>query len=149
MTGDRLVILKPQSVGKSTAMATLQLPVRMRLSRAKGFNLQAASLALNGLPALNVSRPGLLGNPFVVGEDGDAAYCVDLHAHLCAGRLAVSARASAGSQHAAMTYLAENLKSFRKRNVACWCRLDAPCHGDTLLRLFKRRPACDLAQVPA
>lgn len=39
-------------------------PVRMRLSRAKGFNLQQASLALNGLPAVNVCRPTKWGNPF-------------------------------------------------------------------------------------
>jgi hypothetical protein len=39
-------------------------PVRMQLSRAKGFNLQAASLALNGLAAVKVTRPGKFGNPF-------------------------------------------------------------------------------------
>jgi hypothetical protein len=39
-------------------------PVRMRLSRAKGFDLQKASLALNGLPAAKVTRPGKWGNPF-------------------------------------------------------------------------------------
>lgn len=32
-------------------------PVRMRLSRAKGFDLQKASLTLNGLPAVNTARP--------------------------------------------------------------------------------------------
>ena len=37
-------------------------PVRMRLSRAKGFNLQAASRAINGLPAVNCARPGKWGN---------------------------------------------------------------------------------------
>jgi hypothetical protein len=36
-------------------------PVRMQLSRAKGFNLQAASMATNGLPAINIARPGHLG----------------------------------------------------------------------------------------
>jgi hypothetical protein len=46
------------------------MPVRMRLSRAKGFNLQAASLALNGLPAVNVARPSKWGNPFVCHHPG-------------------------------------------------------------------------------
>ncbi len=36
-------------------------PVRLRLSRAKGFNLQAHSLATNGLEAVNVAR-GPAGN---------------------------------------------------------------------------------------
>lgn len=116
-------------------------PVRLRLSRAKGFNLQAASLARNGLPALNVSRPGPLGNPFVVSEDGTAAECVYLYRMLVGGQLAISARASVESQRCAITYIAEHLKALRNRNVACWCALDAPCHGDVLLELFNR-PAC-------
>ena len=39
-------------------------PVRLQLSRKKGFDLQALSLATNGLPAVNVARPGRWGNPF-------------------------------------------------------------------------------------
>jgi hypothetical protein len=39
-------------------------PVRLRLSRAKGFDLQALSRATNGLPAVNVARPTRWGNPF-------------------------------------------------------------------------------------
>lgn len=32
-------------------------PVRLQLSRKKGFDLQAHSSAVNGLPAVNVARP--------------------------------------------------------------------------------------------
>jgi len=39
-------------------------PVRLQLSRTKGFSLQALSLATNGLPAINVARPSRWGNPF-------------------------------------------------------------------------------------
>lgn len=39
-------------------------PVRLQLSRRKGFDLQALSLATNGLAAVNISRPGKWGNPF-------------------------------------------------------------------------------------
>lgn len=39
-------------------------PVRIQLSRKKGFNLQAHSLSVNGLPAVNCARPGPYGNPF-------------------------------------------------------------------------------------
>jgi hypothetical protein len=38
--------------------------VRLQLSRRAGFNLQAASQAANGLPAVNVARPTKWGNPF-------------------------------------------------------------------------------------
>ena len=40
----------------------------MQLSRHAGFNLQAASRALNGLPAKRVTRPGKWGNPFTIEE---------------------------------------------------------------------------------
>lgn len=39
-------------------------PVRLRLSRAKGFNLQEHSRAVNGLPAVKVDRSTKWGNPF-------------------------------------------------------------------------------------
>lgn len=41
-------------------------PVRLQLSRAKGFNLQALSQATNGLPAVVVKRPTRWGNPYSV-----------------------------------------------------------------------------------
>jgi hypothetical protein len=113
--------------------------VRLRLSRAKGFDLQAASRALNGLPALNAARPGPLGNPFVVGQDGDRAECVRLFEVLLAGYIALTTKASVESQRAVQTYIVENIKTLRNHNVACWCPLDARCHGDVLLRVFNRR----------
>lgn len=114
------------------------MPQRIRLSRAKGFNLQASSLALNGLPAVNISRPGPLGNPFVVGEDGDRGECVRLFGLLLCGYIAVSTKAAPESQRHVITYIAENLKSLRNRNLACWCPCGSPCHGDALLELFNR-----------
>ena len=113
-------------------------PVRMRLSRAKGFDLQNASLALNGLPAVNVARPGPLGNPFVVGEDGDRTECIRLFRLLLGGYVAITTKASVESQRLVLTYVAENLKSLRNRNLACWCPAGASCHGDVLLELFNR-----------
>ncbi len=35
---------------------------------------------------------------------------------------------------------AEYLGALRGKNLACWCRLDAPCHADVLLD-FANRPA--------
>lgn len=43
-------------------------PKRMQLSRHAGFNLQAVSQALNGLPAKRVTRPGPWGNPFTIAD---------------------------------------------------------------------------------
>lgn len=57
-------------------------PVRMRLSRKRGFNLQAESLALNGLPAVNVARPSKWGNPF---DFRRSEYCWTALSYGCRG----------------------------------------------------------------
>jgi hypothetical protein len=31
--------------------------------------------------------------------------------------------------------LVEGLPSLRGKNLACWCRLDQPCHADVLLEI--------------
>lgn len=46
-------------------------PVRLQLSRKKGFNLQRHSLAANGLPAINVARPNRWGNHWKIGSKGN------------------------------------------------------------------------------
>lgn len=52
-------------------------PVRLQLSRKKGFDLQAWSRQVNGLPAVKVTRPGKWGNPF---NFRPAEYCwIALH----------------------------------------------------------------------
>jgi hypothetical protein len=53
---------------------------------------------LNGLPAINAARPGPLGNPFVVGQDGDRAECVRLFEVLLGGYIALTTKASVESQ---------------------------------------------------
>ncbi|HEX5183627.1 MAG TPA: DUF4326 domain-containing protein [Allosphingosinicella sp.] len=30
------------------------------------------------------------------------------------------------------------MPELRGKNLACWCRLDAPCHADVLLELANR-----------
>lgn len=95
-------------------------PVRLRLSRAPGFNLQALSLATNGLPAVNVARPSQFGNPFRVGAPDvpDAAAAVEKF------------RDYVGSSSTYRFYAEEVL---RGKNLACWCKEGEPCHADVLL----------------
>jgi hypothetical protein len=49
-------------------------PLRLQLLRRKGYSLQAASRAANGLPAVKVDRSTRRGNPYrvVVGDVIDA-----------------------------------------------------------------------------
>jgi len=111
-------------------------PARIRLSRKKGFNLQAESEAINGLPAVNVARPSPWGNPFKVGEVYQI-YDDDL-CEVCIGETgelspveAVHLYRTDGPRLGCFDDIAE----LRGKNLACWCPLDAPCHADVLLEL--------------
>lgn len=115
------------------------LPLRLQLSRAKGFDLQAASLATNGLPARGVARPSKFGNLWIVG----LAKCGCRAAGECTHnffRCETAAEAVAehrrwlGDGH----HVRRHLALLRGHNVACWCALDAPCHGDNWLDLANR-----------
>ena len=113
-------------------------PQRLPLSRAKGFDLQALSVATNGLPATIVSRPGKWGNPFAI-ADIIVAEGLD--------QMAAQARAVAlctqwldGTLDPALSPApAPTLAAIRKglagQNLACWCKAGTPCHADVLLRL--------------
>lgn len=114
-------------------------PVRLQLSRKKGFDLQELSREVNGLPAVNVARPSGYGNPFVIGETPSIAFhaytrerietaaeAVDLYRRLCIANFAKS------------DDCVDRLLALRGKNLACWCAPDAPCHADVLLELANR-----------
>lgn len=42
-------------------------------------------------------------------------------------------------------FLRESLHELRGKNLACWCRLDDPCHADVLLELANRPIRCEAA----
>ena len=100
-------------------------PVRLCLSRRKGFSLQSASQAANGRAAVTVARPGRWGNPFIIGRDGTQAECVAQY------RAWLRRPEQAALRQAAR----RDLQGF---NLACWCRAGTPCHGDILLDLVNR-----------
>jgi len=113
-------------------------PQRMQLSRKAGFNLQAASLALNGLPARLITRPGRWGNPFTI-DDMARQYGLDRAAaqakavELCAEWLrgTLDPALSPGEPPARAVIRAE----LQGHNLACWCKAGTPCHADTLIEL--------------
>lgn len=112
-------------------------PVRLRLSRAKGFDLQAVSRATNALPGVNAARPGALGNCFVVGIDGNRDECVRLHRYVMSGLIALTTKATVDEQRDMLEVVTAHRDEYRGHNVFCWCRLDGgPCHGDTLIEIF-------------
>lgn len=108
-------------------------PQRIVLSRRAGFDLQALSQALNGLPAQSVARPGPWGNPFTIDAVAEEL-----------GVDRVQAQAEAVARHGKWLRgeiagpkpapdLAELRRQLGSKNLACWCRAGTPCHVDNLL----------------
>ncbi len=113
-------------------------PQRMQVSRKAGFNLQAASLALNGLPAKLITRPGPWGNPFSI-DDMATRYGLDRAAaqakavELCGQWLkgTLDPALSPGEPPTRAVIRAE----LSGHNLACWCKAGTPCHADVLIEL--------------
>jgi Domain of unknown function (DUF4326) len=101
------------------------LPRRVQLSRAQGWRMPPNTVS--------VARPGVWGNHYRVGDsDGtggtvrDAAHAVELYSRWLCGP-------SMGDSLARLAR--ERLGG---KNLACWCRLDAPRHADLLLHVANR-----------
>lgn len=118
-------------------------PQRIQLSRAKGFNLQAASRAINGLAAINVARPSPWGNPFTVGQDGTRAHCIALFVGLLEGRYSLLARAPLAAQREFVVHAGDQWKTLKGKNLACWCGPGLACHGDQLLERANLPTLCE------
>lgn len=93
-----------------------------------------------------VTRPGRYGNPFVIERIGSVWTVRCNH---------WPGRAEFGSEERARLFsigrhkihllrpysiivpltVEDVVRELRGRDLACWCRLDQPCHGDTLLDL--------------
>ena len=104
--------------------------VRIQRRRTKGFSLQTASQAINGLPAKYVGRPGKYGNPHKIGTEGvpDAAAAKRCYA-----------------QDVLRRFTIEDIEALAGFNLACWCPLDKPCHADVLLALVNNMPNSDIS----
>lgn len=113
-------------------------PVRLQLSRKKGFNLQEHSRSVNGLEAVNVARPSIFGNPFTkrqaldVGYSGSNELLVTAFRDWIGGGEDYWRGVECGW---ARSRLLNNIEALRGKNLACWCKSDEPCHADVLLEL--------------
>lgn len=133
-------------------------PVRLKLSRRKGFNLQELSRATNGLAAVNVARPSRWGNPFLEQEgcfinfEGEplihlhkrSFFAADVFKWWLDIEISFNARHTRfveGSQRR-WQYLCDrrstilaSLPEIRGKNLGCFCKPLTPCHADVLLEL--------------
>jgi hypothetical protein len=137
------------------AVTAEQRPVRLHLSRAKGFNLQAHSRATNGLPAVNVARPSGWGNParigayFKVGDPDPSgrsffrmAWCETTEEYATPAFTFVANQEIAVNLFRKLAdtgfYSASKVAELRGKNLACFCPFDRACHADVLLELANK-----------
>lgn len=109
-------------------------PVRLQLSRRKGFNLQELSRATNGLEAVNVARPGKWGNPWKVGVnyiDPHGGPARRFNAEGCVARFRTWLLGDGEKLRAARSEL-------KGKNLACFCGQNEPCHADVLLAIANK-----------
>ena len=73
-----------------------------------------------------VGRPTAWGNPFPIGKFGREGAIARFRAML-----------ESPAEMANWLYppLSEIRRKLRGKNLACWCRLDEPCHADILLEI--------------
>jgi hypothetical protein len=113
-------------------------PIRLRLSRTKGFDLQLLSHTTNGLPAKSVARPGPFGNPWTEAKAREAGYTgTDAEIRvMCAGMFRHGMRAKLP----VTTDIRARISELAGHNLACWCPLPKPgepdhCHAAVLLEV--------------
>ncbi len=89
------------------------MPQRIQRKRTKGWRMPEG--------AVYVGRPSKWGNPFAVGDDIAGLDATGFFAEFVAPKL--------------------DLRELRGKDLACWCRLDQPCHADVLLELANKEPS--------
>lgn len=116
-------------------------PIRLQLSRRKGFDLQALSHKFNGRDAVNVARPSKWGNRFTVTTK------IKTGAKINSGEyIAVPTIEDAVDCYRLFLGLkpevkAAAIKELRGKNLACWCKAGTSCHADVLLEIANAEAA--------
>jgi len=119
-------------------------PQRIQRRRARGYDMQAESKALNGLPAVSVCRPGPWGNPFTLkprfGPEITPAESVNMFRHRLEIAMDVKNKPISKDRWPGYDFIrmAIRLEELRGKNLACFCPLGQPCHADVLLDLANR-----------
>lgn len=115
-------------------LAIILKPRRIQLSRAAGWRMPPNTV--------KVDRTTRWGNPFVVGRDGTQAECVEAFGFIAGEEASLELMArmqvppcGLDATKKVLAELEADPKPLRGKNLACWCRLDEPCHADVLLRL--------------
>jgi hypothetical protein len=95
------------------------MPVRVQRKRSRGWKMPENTVY--------VGRPSRWGNPFRVSPTMTATEAVDAFIEWV------------NEEEDGWVFAdPESLAPLRGKNLACWCRLDRPCHADVLMELANR-----------
>lgn len=104
---------------------TKTLPERVQLRRTKGWRMPPNTV--------KVDRTTIYGNPFRADGDDPCGFlpgpAVD------AFRRWLTRVPGPGEAVTQRARLLAGLPKLRGKNLACWCRIGAPCHADVLLEI--------------
>ncbi|MCV3209645.1 DUF4326 domain-containing protein [Mesorhizobium sp. YC-39] len=137
-------LLPPCPIAKEAALS----PKRIQLSRRKGWRMPQNTV--------KVDRSTKWGNPFVADSEGVAMECVPLgldgedridratasvdlfRRWLTGGKVNELIAAFLPRPKGPPPAFRLIQRDLRGKNLACWCKLDAPCHADVLLEIANR-----------
>jgi hypothetical protein len=112
MSATETIQIATDVCGAHSLHPVVRQPRRIQLSRKKGWRMPENTVI--------VDRRSEWGNPYGVGPEQSAAVVVEKFEAFVMRRPEWI--------EAARQYL-------RGKNLACWCKLDAPCHADVWIRL--------------
>lgn len=105
-------------------------PVRIQRKRTKGWKMPEGAVC--------VTRPGKWGNPFIVspnarpGARSGASY-------ICVPTVEDAVECFREMMAASPKATAEAVEELRGKDLACFCPIGSPCHGNVLLEIANRR----------
>ncbi len=123
----------------------LEKPHRVQRKRTKGWRMPENTVY--------VGRPSKYGNPFTVEGAIEVGYAPEdarnaiVHAH----KECINGNPDYCNNDKLKKYseLCKGISDLQGKNLACFCRLDQPCHADYLLELANQTdcPSCDGAGI--
>jgi hypothetical protein len=102
-------------------------PQRIQLRRSKGWKMPENTV--------KVDRTTKWGNPFLVTPELTREESIALYEKMIAGKPAKDSPLPVAQQRELREFILAHVGELSGKNLACWCSLDGPCHGDTLLKL--------------
>lgn len=74
---------------------------------------------------VSVTRPGKWGNPFVGPFAAQKFRAALFDLRMCEDE----------AQRIKIRWMRDNIKTLQGKNLACFCKIDVECHGDSLLEI--------------